>query len=594
MDRLFYQTVLKGDHVTFLKLIQENETLITQTVVGSSKSNTVLHLAARLGHLELVSEILKVCPDMVAAENDDLETPLHEACREGKFEVVKVLMAADEGVVGKVNSRGESVLFAACERGNIDVVKHLIESEWLLLHEIDAFMCSIHVAAAGGHTDIVKEILNVRPEFARKYNSEGYSALHLACIKGQLDTTRELLWWDPDLVYLRDHNGWTPLHWASMRGRVGIIGEIISINLESIELVTNHGETVLHLAVKYNQFEVLKHLKETSNIIKLVNVQDNDGNTVLHVATAGKLTTMVTYLLKSGVDVNAINRRGYTALDVVESDGSHSSGLQIVPALLEAGAKTCEQLPPTSRDTIKEVVRPISTTHSPYSKRVDSATHRHRHRKHSHRRSKQIELQNEGLRNARNTITIVAVLIATVTFSAGINPPGGFSQETGKAKIGSKQPFKVFVLCNIMALFLSLGIVNVLVSVIPFRRKSMMNLLVATHKIMWVATIFMASAYIAATWAILPHDQGSRWLMIELILVGVGCTLVVLLGLSILLGKQWSRKREWRRRKEKKMKDGTPNSSVNSRVGEMHFVMNAHESSSNSDVDSSDHGYQVY
>lgn len=139
----------------------------------------------------------------------------------------------------------------------------------------------------------------MRPEFARKYNSEGYSALHLACSRGQLDTTRELLWSDPDLLYLRDHNGWTPLHWASMKGRVGIIGEIISINLESVEMVTNHGETVLHLAVKYNQFDGLRHLMETLNITKLINVQDNDGNTVLHVATAGKLNTVIYILLTS-------------------------------------------------------------------------------------------------------------------------------------------------------------------------------------------------------------------------------------------------------------------------------------------------------
>ncbi|KAF5784241.1 putative ankyrin repeat-containing domain, PGG domain, ankyrin repeat-containing domain superfamily [Helianthus annuus] len=592
MDRRLYQAVLNGDTINFIKLVEEDETLITQTVSGSS--NTVLHLAARFGHLELVREILKRWPEMVAAENGDLETALYEACREGEIEVMKVLMAADEGSVGKVNCKGESVLFVASERGMVEVVKHLLRFQWLLVHELDAFMCSIHVAAAAGHTEIVKEIIKVRPEFARKYNSEGYTPLHLACSKGHIDTIRELLWFEPDLLYLRDHKGWTPLHCASMKGRVGVLGEIISISIESVDMVTDHGETILHLAVKYNQFDGLRYLVETLNILELVNIQDNDGNTVLHIATAGKLTTMVTYLLKHGVDVNAINHKGYTALDVVEADGSNSSILKIVPALLEAGAKTCDQLPP--RD-IQEVVRHNIITHSPGTGRRVESRVQHRHsRKKTHRRSKQIELQNEGLRNARNTITVVAVLIATVTFSAGINPPGGFSQETGKAIMGKKLQFKVFVVCNIMALFLSLGIVNVLVSVIPFRRKSMMKLLVATHKIMWVSTMFMAAAYIAATWTILPQGSGSRWLVIELMVVGVGCTLIVLLGLGVLLMKQWSRKKEWRSRKEKKTKkDGTPNSSLNSRVGEMRFVRSSHpSSSSNSDIDSSDHGYQVY
>nr|XP_043610558.1 ankyrin repeat-containing protein At5g02620-like [Erigeron canadensis] len=594
MDRLLYAAVLKGDVAAFLKLVEDRKTIINE--ITTESLNTVLHLAARFGHIELALEIVKRWPEMVMAENRDLETALHEACREGKVEIMKLLIETNEGVVGKVNRRGESVLFVACERGNIEIVKYLlIGFQWLLMHEFDAFTCSIHVAAAAGHTDIVKEILQVRPEFARKYTSEGNSPLHLACSKGHVETTRELIWYDPDLLYLRDHKGWTPLHWASMKGRVGIIGEIISINLESVEMVTNHGETVLHIAVLFNQFEGLKYLMEKLNIIRLVNVQDNDGNTVLHIATAGKLTTMVTYLLKRGVDVNAINGKGYTALDVVESDGSNSTALQIVPALLEEGAKRCDQLPPTSRD-IQEVIRRNLISHNPTPQNMESPNqHRGHYRKKSHRRLKQIELQNEGLRNARNTITIVAVLIATVTFSGGINPPGGFSQESGKALMGRNPSFKVFMVCNILALFLSLGIVNVLVSVIPFKRKSMMKLLVATHKIMWVSTMFMAAAYIAATWTILPQGGGSRWLRIELMVVGVGCTLVVLVGLGILLGNQWSRKREWRRKKGKKMKDVTPNDSMNSRVGEMHFAHNSRDdSSSNSDIDSSDHGYHVY
>ncbi|XWS70324.1 hypothetical protein CRYUN_Cryun03dG0038300 [Craigia yunnanensis] len=557
MDRCLHETILKGDIPSFLNLIQKVDHIIDQTVPGSL--STVLHLAARFGHVELASEIIKLKPEMVAAENEKMETPLHEACREGRVEIVRLLVGTDPWVVYKLNQEEKSSLFVACERGKVDVVKLLLDYPWMLMLEVDASTTSLHVAASAGHTDVAKEILRARPEFSWKKDMIGCTPLHLSCSKGHLEITRELLRLDADLCSLQDNEGRTPLHWAAIKGRVNIVDEILSMSLESAEMKTKHGETVLHLAVKNNQYEVVRYLVDNLNISKLVNFPDNDGNTVLHIATAGKLTTMVVYLLKLGLDVNAINRKGFTALDVVESDASNSGALAILPVLQEAGAKRCDQLPPE--------------------------------RRRRHRRDKQLELQNEGLRNARNTITVVAVLIATVTFAAGINPPGGFNQTTGKSIMGRQPSFKVFMLCNNVALFLSLGIVIFLVSIIPFRRKSMMKLLAVTHKVMWVSTPFMAAAYIAATWTIMPRGLGSVWVLVAVVSIGGGCTMVLFMGLAVLLARHLLRKLEWRKRKAK---NGTPNSSI-SRVEEMRIMKKGtHESTSNSDIDSSDQGFHPY
>lgn len=316
---------------------------------------------------------------------------------------------------------------------------------------------------------------------------------------------------------------------------------------------------------------------------------------------------MVIYLLKLGIEVNALNQKGYTALDVVEADASNSGALAIIPALQEAGAKRCDQLPPVFQD-IQQLASPNpglnmvpwprkSTFESPSSSSQYSSNHQRKHNTNSYRatRAKKIELQSEGLRNARKTITVVAVLIATVTFAAGINPPGGFNQLSGKALLGKSAAFKVFLVCNIVALFLSLGIVNVLVSVIPFKRKTMMKLMVATHKVMWISTFFMASAYIAAIWAIMPQGKGSNWVLTEVVVIGGGCTLAVFLSLGILLVRQMQRKTDWRKRREnKKMKEESPKSNT-STVEEMKVVKkDSHEGSSNSDVDSSDQGYHLY
>lgn len=138
----------------------------------------------------------------------------------------------------------------------------------------------------------MKELLLARPDFARKRTSNGSTPLHLACIKGHLEITRELLKLDIDLSSLQDHQGKTPLHCAAIRGRVSIMAEILSVSLESAQMVTNNGETVLHVAVKNNQFDAVKYLIEKLNVTKLANLPDIDGNTILHLATACKLTAV--------------------------------------------------------------------------------------------------------------------------------------------------------------------------------------------------------------------------------------------------------------------------------------------------------------
>ncbi|KAJ4974912.1 hypothetical protein NE237_008086 [Protea cynaroides] len=598
MDRRLYEASARGDVPAFLDLIKEDEELIKQTTFRTS--NTVLHIVTKFGHLDLATEIVKIQPEMVSAVNERNETPLHEACREGHLELMKLMLRTDPRVAYKLNILNESVLYVACGRGQFDLVKQLLlDRSWLLLLEDDRFTTSLHVAASAGYNDIVKEILKARPEVAWRKDLQGCSPLHLACSSGHLDIIREFLSVEPGICSLQDKDGKTPLHSAAIKGRVDILREILSTSLDSADMVTQRGETVLHLAVKNNHYEAFRYLMDTLDITDLLNMSDNDGNNILHLASARKVTAIVQYLVtKTNININAMNREGFTALDVVAeaSTGIESDSPEIRLTLQEAGGKRSNQLfprraeiqqlttrnnnpPEASVDSVQDERRPLPSPNLTTTIALGSPANHYRpdRRRHpSGRREKQRKLYMEGLTNVRNTIILVAVLIATVTFSSGINPPGGIHLETGpligESLVGKKIAFKVFMVCNNLALFSSLGIVIVLVSVIPFQRKSLTILVEAINKVMWVSVSFMAAAYIAAIWIVTPSDKGTKWILVVVVSIGGGCMMSIFVGLMVMLTKHWLRKLDWKKKRgdgmtnERKVrnKEISPNSSVSS------------------------------
>uniref|UniRef100_A0A5K0VUG1 PGG domain-containing protein n=7 Tax=Nymphaea colorata TaxID=210225 RepID=A0A5K0VUG1_9MAGN len=265
---------------------------------------------------------------------------------------------------------------------------------------------------------------------------------------------------------------------------------------------------------------------------------------------------MVRYIVeKTGVEVNALNKNGYTALDVVENDTSNSGALSMGSTLRNAGARASGDVPPSSSLIHRIVASPEEVIRTPTMSpsRRNSPTVPPRRRRRHGRRKTYIELHGEGLRNARNTITVVAVLIATVTFAAVISPPGGTVQDgelAGRAIMGGTAAFKVFMVSNDVALFTSLSIVIVLVSVIPFRRRTLTRLLTVTHKVMWISVAFMVVAYMAAAWIILPSGKGRKWVLLALYAIGGGTIALVFIGLWVLLVRHWLKLEEFKIQKQ--------------------------------------------
>lgn len=87
-------------------------------------SDTLLHLAAQYGDIEVAARLLRLQPDLAAARNIANETPLYAACSYGHAGIATLLLqhGADRNARSIHN---ETPLFGACYRGHGPAIRVL-------------------------------------------------------------------------------------------------------------------------------------------------------------------------------------------------------------------------------------------------------------------------------------------------------------------------------------------------------------------------------------------------------------------------------------------------------------------------------------
>ncbi|CAF2278458.1 BnaA04g13900D [Brassica napus] len=538
-----FKAIIQNDIPAFLGLVEEKESWLEERNVDQDNS-TVLHMAAKHGHGELVSKIIELKPSLIFSRNAHGNTPLHLAALLGEVNTVRTLLEFGSETCSARNNSCQTPLHLVCRSISTESARLFAEKT----HSVS--LDELKFSISSGSTFVTRIVLERFPYLARELawvvEDSLTTLLHHACDRGNLELISILLGLDQGLEKAHNTNGLSPLHLAVLRGPVVVLEEFLEKAPLSFSSLTRSKETVFHLAARNKNVDAFIFMAERLSINnqKLMRQVDVNGNTVLHIAVSMSCgAPLLRYIVgKKIIDINCKNNMGFTAFDLLLKKPKTFSYYQpYQPRGSQEGVKSLD-IPESLKEN--EVIRLLRLIETNTSK----IAHIKRNKKGAverDRRSLEREMHIEALQNARNTIAIVAVLIASVSYAGGINPPGGVYDDgpwRGKSIVGNTTPFKVFAICNNIALFTSLCIVILLVSIIPYKRKPLKRLLVITHRMMWVSVGFMATAYVAASWVTIPLLRGTRWLFPAIVSIAGGSLMVLFSYLGVETIGHWFKK----------------------------------------------------
>ncbi|KAI4352839.1 hypothetical protein L6164_007053 [Bauhinia variegata] len=569
-DTLLHMAVKFGKQDIAQRIVDEVPQLITKKNV---KGDTPLHVAARSAEnsSSLVEVILEASAnhypecskeELCRKTNHFGNTPLHEAVIKSNLDGARILYSENKLVAHNyLNKENKSPFYVAVERRNGEIVDLLLHAPIVIHDEVqteDNKNSESPVAAILQQTEdnnnsespiaailqqtednnnsespvaaILQQtkdknkcksplaaILRINPGERKKTSCLWTHGRGLAekpvtqpniqrtesSTKDFLHILDRILRERPELKHMKDEKGSTPLHWAALLGHLEGVRKLLDQDSASALEWNEKGYLPIHLACKKDHVSVVKEILKKVEWLDPLDLLNQKGQNILHMAAKNGKHEVVKFILREKkLDklLNEKDNKGNTPL--------HSASKYLHPKLLSS-----------------EILLYAGTPLSENGKLFGNGG------------SKRPQVQ--WIKDHASTLMLVTILVATVTFSAGFTVPGGLIDSDdkditniGMATLKNELMFKVFIICDVVALYSStfaafillwakLGDFHMAVSATHFA------LLLAAVALVTMSTAFMAAIYLIV--------RKLCWLAHTVIITGIIFLSMFLLGFALLI-----------------------------------------------------------
>ena len=350
-----------GDLVEVVRLLEQGDGPSLAAAV-SRRGCTALTMAADMGRVEVVTELLKRGVSRPDEAVKDGTTALMLACRYGHASTVDVLIAHGASV-HTPSSTNNTAITIASGNGFSDLVEKLISLGASVHLALTTGWTPLHCAADGGFGPVVRLLLAAEADpssatkkkqstplilAARKGNlmalsaflelgaiidhprTDGTTALMSAARNGHDVAVRRLLKAGASTM-MQDVQGATAMSYAAAHGHEAVLGAICEVSRATLYVTDLEGRTPLHIAVRSGQVSSTRALLANG---ARVDASSRRGMQPLHAAAHLNDPDVALVLLRAKADPNASNHSGNRPLHLASEDGN----TQVMRVLLDADA----------------------------------------------------------------------------------------------------------------------------------------------------------------------------------------------------------------------------------------------------------------